>query len=109
MGLKKQFGKSIAAFVLLTALMLPGAVQFFHMLEGHEHVVCTDKEIHVHQTIEKCEVCSFHFTPFNFDTADFPDLEVPKVFVKRTIDFASLLFHSFKITNTQLRAPPVFS
>ena len=109
MGLNKQFGKHIAAFVLVLALMLPSAVQLFHVLEGHEHVACNDHKIHVHATKEKCEICSFHFTSFHFEAVKILDLLVQKQFVERTIDFTSLLFHSFKITNAQLRAPPVFS
>lgn len=109
MGLTKQFGKSIVSFVLLMALMIPSAVQLSHMLEGHEHEVCTDQDTHICQTIEKCEVCSFQFTPFNFEIAGLSDLEVSKAFVKRAVQITSLLFHSFHITNAQLRAPPVFS
>ena len=89
--------------------MLPTAVQLFHVLEGHEHVACTDQKTHVHATKEKCEICSFHFTSFNFEAEKISDVVVQKQFVERAIDFTSLLFHSFKITNAQLRAPPVFS
>ena len=109
MDYKKQIGKNIAALLLFAVLMLPTASQFIHMFEGHEHIACTEKTTHIHKSVVKCEICSFHFTPFNYDIAEYPELLSPKIPVKIEADFASLQFHSFKITNTQLRAPPIFS
>ena len=109
MNLRKQFGKSIAALLLFVALMLPTAIQFFHLLEGHEHVACNNFSTHIHKSIEKCETCTFHLSSLNYDIAEYPDLLAPTIPVKINQDFSSLLLHSFKITNTQLRAPPIFS
>jgi len=109
MDYKKQIGKNIVALLLFVALMLPTTVQFFHMFEGHEHITCTEKRTHLHKSTTKCEICSFHFASFNYDLAKYPDLLLPIIPVKIETNFASLQFHSFKITNTQLRAPPIFS
>ncbi len=109
MDYKKQIGKNIVALLLFAAIMLPTAVQFFHVFEDHEHIVCNEKSTHIHESISKCDICDFHLASFNYDLAKYPDLELPKIPVKNDVNFASLQFHSFKTTNTQLRAPPVFS
>ena len=109
MDYRKQIGKNIVALLLFAALMLPTAVQFFHTFEGHEHIACTETTTHIHKSITKCEICSFHLASFNYDLAKYPDLLVPKIPVEIDVNLSSLQFHSFQITNTQLRAPPIFS
>lgn len=109
MDFKKQLGKNLAALVLFAALMLPTAVQFFHMFEGHEHVACLEQKTHLHESIVKCEIVNFHLASFNYDIAEYPELAIPTIPVKVETNFASLQFHSFKITNTKLRGPPIFS
>ncbi len=109
MDYKRQLGKNIAALLLFVALMLPTAIQFIHMVGGHEHIVCTEQQTHIHKSKVKCEICSFHFTSFNYNIAEYPDLLLPKIPVKIEANFASLLLHSFKKSNTKLRAPPIFS
>jgi hypothetical protein len=109
MGSEKQLGKSIAALLLFVALMLPSAIQFIHMSEGHEYIACTEQTTHLHKSVVKCEICSFHLASFIYDIAELPNLVQPKIPVNIEANFASLQYHSFKITNTQLRAPPIFS
>ena len=109
MDSRKQIGKNIVALLLFVALMLPTAVQFFHVFEGHEHNTCSEKTTHIHKSITKCDICDYHLASFNYDIAKYPDLLLPKIPVKIEADFTSLQFHSFQITNTQLRAPPIFS
>ena len=109
MEFKKQFGKYLLALVLFVALTIPTAIQFFHMLEGHEHTACNDKTTHIHDSISKCEICTFHITSFDYDLAKYPDLLVSEISVRVDLKFKSLHFHSFNLNNTQLRAPPIFS
>ncbi|MFT5436973.1 MAG: hypothetical protein ACI840_001625 [Ulvibacter sp.] len=109
MDYKKQIGKNIAALLLFAALMLPTATQFFHMFEGHEHIACTENTTHIHKSVVECEICSFHLVSFNYDIVEYPELLLPKIPVKIEANFDSLQYHSFKISNTQLRAPPIFS
>ncbi len=106
---KKQIGKNVITLLLFAALMLPTAIQFFDMFEDHEHIACTEKTTHIHKSIASCDVCDFHLVSFNYDVFKYPDLLLPNIPIKVDANFASLQFHSFKITNTQLRAPPVFS
>jgi len=110
MNTTKQIGKKIVALVLFIAFMLPIAIQFFHMFDdNHEHITCTEQKTHIHKSITKCEVCSFHLVSINYDIAKYPDLLLPKIPVKNQTNFDSLWLNSFKVTNKQLRAPPVFS
>lgn len=109
MNFRKQLGKNTVALLLFVALMLPTTIHFIHFLEGHEHVACTNSSTHVHKSVDTCKSYSFHLASFNYDIAKYPDLLLPKIPVKFNEDFSPLLFHSFKRTNTQLRAPPLFS
>lgn len=109
MDYKKQIGKNILALLLFAALMAPTAFQFFYMFEGHEHITCTEKTTHIHNSVTKCDICDFHLASFNYDIAKYPDLLIPNIPVKVDVRFTSLQLHSFTITNTQLRAPPIFS
>ena len=105
----KQIGKNTVALLLFLALMLPTAIQFSHAFEGHDHIPCEDDSRHFHQDVPDCHTCDFHLTSFNYDVAEYTDLSLPKFIVKNAVNFTSLQFNSFKKTNTQLRAPPVFS
>lgn len=109
MEYRKQIGKNILALLLFTALLLPTAVQFFHVFEAHEHITCKEKTTHIHKTINKCDTCDFYLTSFNYDIAKFPNLQLPKINTAVNTKLTSLQFHSFIITNTQLRAPPILS
>ena len=104
-----QFGKNISAFVLLAALLLPTAVQFVSIFESHDHVVCTEQQTHFHQSIVECEICTFNYSPFHYSITSFKDTEVLLTPETSKVNFGSLLFHSFTITNTQLRGPPVLA
>ena len=109
MNYKKQIGNNLIALVLFVALMMPSAIQFFHTLEGHEHLTCTEKATHIHKSVTKCEICSFLFTSLNYDIAKHPDLLFPIIFVKVNETFTVLQLHSSKIAHKQLRAPPFLS
>lgn len=106
---KKHFGKIIASLLLFVALMLPTAIQFFHVLEGHNQIDCNEQTAHVHKSIEKCGLLDFHLLSFSYEIVKYPDLFLPNIPEKTDANFASLRFNSFTLTNTQLRAPPVFS
>lgn len=55
-----QHIKKVIAIVLVTTVLLPFAVQFFHSLNLHEYVKCeTQKTTHIHSHSSNCSV--FHF------------------------------------------------
>ncbi|MFH6602466.1 hypothetical protein ACEZ3G_03185 [Maribacter algicola] len=110
MSTQKKIGHIIAALMLLAALMLPTTVQFFHIVDGesHEQVECKDQSTHIHQGVPDCQVCQFHLASFNYDLARYSDFTPTIVPSRVENQFRVLRLHSFKVTNTQLRAPPQF-
>ena len=74
MYLKSQLGKNIATLLLSLALILPTAIQFSHMLEGHEDVSCNIQSSHIHKSQKTCKICAFHHTSISYDIAKYPDL-----------------------------------
>lgn len=109
MNHQRQIGNQVIALMLFTTLMLPTVVQSFHLFDVHKHASCNEQSTHFHESISKCELCAVHFTSINYDIAKYPNLLLPKIFVKVNVIFDALLLHSFKKSNTQLRAPPIFS
>jgi hypothetical protein len=105
----KQFCKNTFALVLLGAFLLPTAVQFASAFESHNHFICNEQQIHVHQSVIECETCTFNYSPYHFSFVIFTNLEVVLTPEATKVSFASLLFHSFNITNTKLRGPPVLA
>ena len=105
----KQFCKNTFALVLLGAFLLPTAVQFASAFESHNHFICNEQQIHVHQSVIECETCTFNYSPYHFSFVIFTNLEVFLTPEATKVSFASLLFHSFNITNTKLRGPPVLA
>jgi len=109
MDYKKQLVNKILAILLFVVLILPSTIHFFHIFEGHDHSVNTEKRTNVHSSVSECKICDYQMASFNFDVAKSLEISAPKLEVKATINLDALLLHSFNITNTQLRAPPIFS
>ena len=109
MYLKNQLGKNIAAVLLLLALILPTAIQFSHMIEGHEDISCNIQDSHIHKSEKTCEVCAFHITSIRYDIAKYPDLLLKQISVKVSTNYTPLQLYFSTLTNNQLRGPPVFS
>ena len=109
MDTKNQIGKNIIASLLLMFLLLPTVFQFVSVFEDHEHVVCSEQQVHVHKSIVDCEICSFHFTPLNYNLAQHKSFEVLLISETTQENFTSLLFHSFTTTNIKLRGPPALA
>ena len=109
MYLNNQLGKNIAALLLLLALILPTAIQFRHMIEGHEGDTCNNLSTHIHKSEKNCEICAFHITSFNYDIAKYPDLLLAQISVKVSTTYTPLQLYFSTLTNNQLRGPPVFS
>jgi len=107
--LKKQFVKNIIASLLLMSLLLPNAFQFVSIFDIHQHIVCSEQQVHVHKPIVECEICSFNFTPLNYNLVQKNELERLSISKKTQERGGSFLPHSFTITNIQLRGPPVLS
>ena len=106
---EKQFVKNIIASLLLMFLLLPNAFQFVSIFDIHQHIVCSEQQVHVHKPIVECEICSFNFNPLNYNLVQQNELERLSISEKTQERGGSFLPHSFTITNIQLRGPPVLS
>ena len=106
---KKQFVKNIIASFLLMSLLFPTAFKFVSIFDKHEHILCSEQQVHVHESNVKCEICSFHFTSSNYNLVQQNELEGLTISEKKLERNGSFLHHSFTITNIQLRGPPVLS
>ena len=57
MYLKNQLGKTLASVLLLLALILPTAIQFSHMIEGHESDTCNELALYITDTDYLLKAC----------------------------------------------------
>jgi hypothetical protein len=105
----KQIIKNTIASVLLMSLLLPTVFQFVLLFEDHDHNVCTEQQIHVHESSVECEICTFQFSPLTYSLAEPKKQEVLLYTGTVKENLNSLLFHSFAITNIKLRGPPALT
>ncbi|WP_146169746.1 hypothetical protein [Kordia periserrulae] len=100
----------LIASALLLVLTLPSFIQFSHQLtEEHEFTVCHEQNDHIHENVMHCDVCDFHFTSFYFEFLSYQESIVIPIISQTTIGTTTPLCYYLPRTNTQLRAPPVFS
>lgn len=90
--LKSQITQFLTATIFSIALMLPAAVQFAHSFEGHKHEVCTDVSSHIHEKQLDCSIFDFHFSIFNFNPQELPEV---------------VTIHSFQNTETLYILPKI--
>lgn len=107
MTFEKQIRRTIAALMFIAVSILPLVVQFAHIFEGEEHIVCANQTTHLHQDNPDCPICHFHLASYTHDVLDYPDFSMFTSPIRVEKKYASL-FHYFYQTNTQLRAPPHF-
>lgn len=101
--------KAFVAFLMLSAFLLPATIQFFHVLEGHEHKVCTDSSEHLHESAPDCSVFHFKQQNFHYQFTLYPE-HIKVTFLSHTDEgLTPLVLDSYIPNNTQLRAPPVIS
>lgn len=100
----------ISLGVSLTAILLfPLFTQFFHILEDHQHTICTDNSTHLHESKTDCSICDFNYTPFNYELS-------PELVKNNSIEFKTIstnpynyLYSSNYNFSQTLRGPPSFS
>ena len=109
MDTKNQFVKNIIASLLLMPLLLPTVFQFVSVFVDHQHIACSEQQVHFHKSIVDCETCSLHFTPLNYNLAQHQPFEVLLISETTQENFTYLLFHSFTTTNIKLRGPPALA
>ncbi len=103
---KKQIVKFLSALGLFIALMLPTVIQFVHVFGVHDHVVCTDQDLHVDQTQVKCDICAIQFVPFDSNLSEYSEILAPDYEVLQAEDLPRLQFGRITFNSNPLRGPP---
>lgn len=95
--------------LLVLTILLPSIVQLSHLYEEHNHVVCFNDSLHVHEKIQNCDIQDFHLTSFNFEpkqNIENTDFIIPN-FINSIYHYLPYKTHDHSINN--LRAPPFLS
>ena len=106
MDRKKQIVKLLSALGLFIALMLPTIIQFVHIFDVHEHLVCTDQDLHVDQTPVKCEICAIQFVPFDSNLPEYSEILSIEYAVLQAEELPALQFGHIIFNSNPLRGPP---
>jgi len=103
---------AIVSFLCLlfgAALLFPEIQQFIHHLEDdHEHIVCSDSTVHLHEKVLECELHDQQINAFHFELLDYPNFQNVHLFLVRDDNYISF-FTSEKYTTQLLRGPPSHS
>lgn len=109
MGFWKHAGKGISVFVLVAILQFPSAIRLSHHCEAHEHHTFMLDVDDFHEAGHDCPICHFQLASFTFNIPAFPKLlshNYPETAEKH---FFCTAINCFTLTNTRLRAPPLFA
>ncbi len=106
MNRNKQILKFLSALGLFIALMLPTIIQFVHVFDIHEHIVCTDQDLHVDQTQTKCDICTTQVPPIDFSVSDDSEILQTKIIILKDDGIPSLKYGSVIFNSNPLRGPP---
>ena len=106
MDRNKQILKFLSALGLFIALMLPTVIQFVHVFGVHEHIVCTDQDLHLDQTQTKCEICTTQVPPFDFSVTDDSDIVQTEIIILKQDGIPSLKYGAVIFNSNPLRGPP---
>ena len=111
MKIEKHIKQRIIAILLLVAMAVPSCIQLSHQLdEMHDTTICHVQDDHLHgDEVLHPDLSIYQFTSFYFEFSSFPQLQVSPIISKITLGITHPSCYSLSITNTQLRAPPVFS
>jgi len=109
MSKTKNILKIIISIALTVIILFPLVTQFFHVLEGNQHIVCTDNSTHLHKSESDCNICDFNYTPFIYEP-------LPELVNKTSIEFNTKIKNSYNYLyfskynlSKKLRAPPYYS
>ncbi|MGB7395222.1 MAG: hypothetical protein WA913_12590 [Pricia sp.] len=99
-------GKSVAALTMLVVFLLPAVVQFSHIFEEDDHLICHEKTEHMHEVASDCPVCHFHLASFPYEISDYPDFILAVIPTTVEKKYTSLFKLFLQETANPLRAPP---
>ena len=106
--MKNKHLHRIFALTLTLIVLFPFTLQALHVIENHEHQICTAKDVkHIHQQNIDCSIYHKQITTNSFDFSAQVELSNP-IFINSTKVAYTIpeysVFHSLKSS----RAPPYF-
>ncbi len=66
MNAKRKIISHFLGVILTLVFLFPSLLQFEHLFENHEHLVCKENKVHLHQKNLDCSIYDFHFSTFSF-------------------------------------------
>lgn len=98
--------RRLIAVLFLGLLSFPVASQYVHVLALHEHTVCTDTDLHMHEILPDCELDDLRLPVFN--EVDLPEFEEAFVWERQALNSAwQESSISSSLLTPQGRAPPL--
>jgi len=109
MNKTNSISKITASIALTVIILFPLVTQFFHALEDHQHIICTDNSTHLHKSKTDCNICDFNYIPFIYKPLPaIANKTLIEFKVKNTNPYSYLYFSNFNLLKT-LRGPPTYS
>ena len=102
----KKHIRQFLAILFLGLLSFPVASQYVHVLALHEHTVCLESDLHMHEILPDCELDDLRLPAF--DDVDLLEFEEQFVFEPQTVNSAwQESSISSSLLTPQGRAPPL--
>lgn len=107
--IKRKVIVSFLCFLFGAALLFPSIQQFVHHLEeDHDHIVCVDSTVHLHEKVLDCELHDQQINSFSFELLSYPDFNKVLALPVQN-DFVSSFFTSEITSKHLVRGPPSHS
>ena len=98
--------KALLSIILVTILQIPIISGIFHTIEdNHDHYVCEDQRLHLHELSYECEICFLTNATFVYhsDISETNSLVLDKLYIANLNE----LSENSDISTKSSRAPPV--
>ena len=97
--------KALLSIILVTILQIPIISGIFHTIEdNHDHYVCEDQRLHLHEVSYECEICFLTNSSFVFHS-DVSEKTLI-VFDQTYLTNLNKLSEKLYISTNSSRAPP---
>lgn len=103
---KQKRNYRLIALLLGLLLLAPALIQLSHVLEGHQHLGCSENSTHLHELDHDCDVLAFNFSPLSLSIIALDQSINLGTFNALELWPDQLLINSISST-TYTRGPPV--
>ena len=73
---QKSYISRLASLLLIGLLLFPVLTQYVHVFDLHEHEICLESKVHMHEDAPVCELDDLRLPLF--DELEFPNVEFLK-------------------------------